>query len=154
MPGASPVRWTSWRAPQRLFGEAARAMGTEARFEVVRTSAAQAIASISQAGDVVLVAEPRSAAERVTHSFLSLVEAAFVSDASKAFNRSSDPLTFGVVFSTVAPVHMAGAVILNVTKAAYPTDFMMNSLLFISSLLIITKRHKNKFLTHFLVPRL
>lgn len=67
------------RTAERLFGEAARAMGTQARFEVVRTSAAQAIASISQAGDVVLVAEPKSAAERVTHSFLSLVEAAFAS---------------------------------------------------------------------------
>ena len=67
------------RTAGRLFAEAARTMGAAARFQVVKASAAQAIASTSQAGDVVLLAEPRSAAERVTHTFLSLVEAAFES---------------------------------------------------------------------------
>ncbi len=67
------------RTAERLFGETVRAMGAEAHFQIVRTSAAQAMASVSQAGDVVLVAEPGSAAGRVTHTFLSLVEAAFAS---------------------------------------------------------------------------
>jgi hypothetical protein len=67
------------RTARRLFDEAAGTMGAAASFQVVKASAAQAIASVSQAGDVVLVAEPESAAERVTYTFASFVEAAFQS---------------------------------------------------------------------------
>ncbi|MCC6778908.1 MAG: hypothetical protein IT537_20160 [Hyphomicrobiales bacterium] len=67
---------------QRSFAEAARSLGLTCQFEVVRGSMAHAIASISRAGDVVVISEPASPAERITVQFQSMVTAALGSAAA------------------------------------------------------------------------
>ncbi len=67
---------------QRTFAEVARALGLVSQLEVVRGSMAQAIASVSRAGDVVVISEPSSPAERITVQFQSMVDAALGSSAA------------------------------------------------------------------------
>jgi hypothetical protein len=67
---------------QRSFAEVARTLGLSCQFEVVRGSMAQAIASVSRAGDVVVISEPASPAERITVQFQSMVNAALGSAAA------------------------------------------------------------------------
>jgi hypothetical protein len=67
---------------RRAFTQAASEMGLLSRLEVLPGSMAQAIASVSQAGDIVIVPEPSNPAERATLQFRSTVSAALGSAAA------------------------------------------------------------------------
>jgi hypothetical protein len=73
------------RAAQRAektFEQATTRLTTRGRFEVARGPIAATIAAISQSSDIVVIGAPMGAAERVTHQFSWLVEAAFGSAAA------------------------------------------------------------------------
>ena len=70
------------RHAERAFADAAKHLATHCRFEVMRASIAESIASISRSGDIVMIIEPPSAAERATQQFAFLLEAAFRSPAA------------------------------------------------------------------------
>ncbi|MFP4538073.1 MAG: hypothetical protein ACLFPA_07190 [Dichotomicrobium sp.] len=70
------------RHAERAFTEAARRLATRFQFEVRRDPVAQAITALSQTTDIVMIAEPPSAAERATQQFFWLTEAAFHSPAA------------------------------------------------------------------------
>jgi hypothetical protein len=65
------------RNTERMFAEAVKRLPTKCQFEVIRGSTAESITSISRTGDIVMVVEPPSPAERITQQFLWLIEAAF-----------------------------------------------------------------------------
>jgi molybdopterin-guanine dinucleotide biosynthesis protein A len=70
------------RTAERLFGEAAKRLSTQWRFEVVRGPLAGTIAAVSQTGDIVVIGEPASAAERASQQFSWLLDAALQSAAA------------------------------------------------------------------------
>jgi len=70
------------RSVERFFTEAASGLATKCEFEIVRGPTSETIASISRTGDIVIVAEPVSPAERATQQFAGLMEAAFRSAAA------------------------------------------------------------------------
>lgn len=70
------------RHAERALAEAARRLATRFQFEVRRDPVAQAIRSLSQTTDIVVIPEPPNAAERATQQFLWLTEAAFHSPAA------------------------------------------------------------------------
>jgi hypothetical protein len=70
------------RSLERKFIEAARRLPTGHQFEVIRGTMAKTFASVSRADDIVMIAEPRSSAERATQQFSWLLEAAFQSAAA------------------------------------------------------------------------
>jgi hypothetical protein len=70
------------RGMERSFMQAARSLSKRSQFEVMRGPVAEAITSISNTGDIVMIVEPTSAAERVSGQFSWLVEAAFRSAAA------------------------------------------------------------------------
>ena len=70
------------RNAEKSFALAAKALSTSSRFEVVSGSMAKAIASISRAEDIVLIAEPESAADRTSPQFFSTLDAAMRSTAA------------------------------------------------------------------------
>jgi hypothetical protein len=70
------------RSVERFFTEAASGLATNCRFEVARGPTSETIASISRSGDIVIVAEPASPAERATRQFEGLIAAAFRSAAA------------------------------------------------------------------------
>ncbi|HWP24984.1 MAG TPA: hypothetical protein VNL39_01405 [Xanthobacteraceae bacterium] len=61
---------------EKVFAEAAKTLDTACRFEVVRGSIAQTLATISGSGDIVLITEPETEAERITAQFRAAVDAA------------------------------------------------------------------------------
>ena len=67
---------------QKLLAGAASALGLSCQFEVMRCTMAEAITSVSRGGDIVIVPEPESPAERVTLQFQSMVTAALGSAAA------------------------------------------------------------------------
>lgn len=73
------------RNTERLFTEAAKFLATKHRFEVVRGSTAETIASLSRADDIVMLAEPSSSADQATQQFSSFTQAALRSTASVMF---------------------------------------------------------------------
>jgi hypothetical protein len=70
------------RRGERMFTEAAKRLSARSQFTVVRGSTAETIESISQTGDIVMIIEPMSEAERATQPFSWLIEAAFRSAAA------------------------------------------------------------------------
>ncbi len=70
---------------RRILDETARSLGVPSRFEVVRAAVREAMKAVSQAGDIVIIAEPRSPAERAIAPFPQLVKAAFESAATVLF---------------------------------------------------------------------
>jgi hypothetical protein len=70
------------RNAERMFVDAVKDLTTRSQFEVIRKAAAQAIASISRSGDIVVITEPSSLAGRATQQFSWLLEGAFQSAAS------------------------------------------------------------------------
>ncbi|RIA56006.1 hypothetical protein [Dichotomicrobium thermohalophilum] len=70
------------REAERAFFAAAHRMARRHQFEVRRGPIADAIASLSETNDIVMISEPGSAAERATAQFSALVEAAFRSSAA------------------------------------------------------------------------
>lgn len=67
---------------ERIFTEAAKRLAARSRFEVIRGSTAETIASISQSGDIVMIMEPESPVARATQQFSWLIDAAFLSAAA------------------------------------------------------------------------
>jgi hypothetical protein len=70
------------RSAQRLFEQAARSLRVASSFEIAAGPVAETFGSLSQAGDIVVLAEPKSAAERMAHPFVSVLDAALRSAAS------------------------------------------------------------------------
>ena len=70
------------RTIEKLFSDAARNTVTQHQFEIVRGSVAVTLPSISRSGDIVMIIEPTSAAERAGQQFAWLIEAAFRSKAA------------------------------------------------------------------------
>lgn len=70
------------RGIERRFVNAAKNLPTGSQFAVARGSIAQTFASVSRIDDIVMIAEPRSPAERATQQFSWLVEGAFRSAAA------------------------------------------------------------------------
>jgi hypothetical protein len=70
------------RNAERLFIEAAKDLRTRHQFEVIREGAAQAIASISRSGDIVMLTQPSTPARRATQQFSWPLDAAFRSAAA------------------------------------------------------------------------
>jgi hypothetical protein len=70
------------RKAERMFVDAAKDLTTRSQFEVIRQAAAQAIASTSRSGDIVVITEPSTPAGRATQQFSWLLEGAFQSVAS------------------------------------------------------------------------
>ena len=69
-------------AARRLFGEVVRNCRVETSFRVEQGTAADIIASLATAEDIVVVIEPTNPAERVTQQFIRLMDAAFRTSAS------------------------------------------------------------------------
>ena len=67
---------------RRLFGEVVRGCRVETSFRVEQGTAADIIASLATAEDIVVVIEPTNPAERVTQQFIRLMDAAFRTSAS------------------------------------------------------------------------
>ncbi len=93
------------RAVERTFTAAARKLLTRARFEVMRAPIAEAIASVSCAGDIVVVIEPESAAARTTQQFTWLIEAALHSAAAVLLVPPHAVLRRGPVVAIVTETH-------------------------------------------------
>jgi hypothetical protein len=72
----------SARSAERMFTEAAKHLSTRWQFEVKQGTMATTITAISQTGDIVMVIEPASAAERASQPFSGLFQAAFRSVAA------------------------------------------------------------------------
>jgi hypothetical protein len=70
------------RSAQRLFADQARSLQTASSFSVLRGASSDSIATVSRAGDIVIIVDPGSPAERVTQPFSTLFEAALRSAAS------------------------------------------------------------------------
>ncbi len=70
------------RGMERTFTQAVASLSKHSQFEVMRGPVAEAITSISNTDDIVMIVEPTSAAERVSGQFTWLVEAAFRSAAA------------------------------------------------------------------------
>jgi hypothetical protein len=85
------------RHAERAFADAAKHLATHCHFEVMRASIAESIASISRAGDIVMIIEPPSAAERATQQFAFLLEAAFRSPAAVLLVPSRIARTTGAI---------------------------------------------------------
>ncbi len=70
------------RSAARMFAEAVKARAPQSRFEVAQGPLQQALTEASTAADIIVIAEPRSAAERTTAQFRWLFEAALNSAAA------------------------------------------------------------------------
>ena len=70
------------RGMERTFTQAVGSLSKRSQFEVMRGPVAEAITSISNTSDIVMIVEPTSAAERVSGQFSWLVKAAFRSVAA------------------------------------------------------------------------
>lgn len=64
------------RRAKRRFSEAVRARRTAASFQILKASTADALRSVCQAGDIVIIAEPANFAVWASHPLCFLVEAA------------------------------------------------------------------------------
>ncbi len=67
---------------RRLLTKAAATHRVTCSFEVIKSTIGQAIMSISQATDIVIIAEPKSAANRIISQFTGLISAALQSEAA------------------------------------------------------------------------
>ena len=69
------------RRAERRFAAASRGL-QQPRFEIVRGRAADALAAVARAEDIVVIVPPAAAADRVAEPFASLIAAAFGSEAA------------------------------------------------------------------------
>lgn len=67
---------------RRLFGEAVKTSRVGTRFDLVKGGVAEVIASQAIAGDILVVIEPQNPAERFTHQFKQLLNAALTETTS------------------------------------------------------------------------
>jgi hypothetical protein len=92
----------SARNAERMFAEAAKRLRTRHQFEVIRGRISETIMSISRSGDIVMIVEPVSPAERATQQFSWLMEAAFGSAAAVLLVPSQIARTKGPVVAIAA----------------------------------------------------
>ncbi len=85
------------RNARRRLAQAAERLSLPHEFEAVRGAAAETIAAIARAGDIVVVGEPANPADRATRQFSSLVEAAFRSSPATMFVPASLARTSGPI---------------------------------------------------------
>ena len=85
----------------RRFAAASRGVA-RSRFEVVRGGAAQALAAISRAEDIVVIVPPAAAADRAAEPFASLLDAAFGSAAAVMLAPARVVRAAGVVVAIAA----------------------------------------------------
>ncbi len=85
------------RNARRRLAQAAERLSLPHEFETARGAAAETIAAIARAGDIVVVGEPASPADRATRQFSTLVEAAFRSSAATMFVPASLARTSGPI---------------------------------------------------------
>lgn len=90
------------RSIERFFTEAASGLSTKCEFEVVRGPPSETIAAISRTGDIVMVVEPLSPAERATQQFSGLMEAAFQSAAAVLVVPPQIARTAGAIVAVAA----------------------------------------------------
>jgi hypothetical protein len=93
------------RSCERLFAQATKRLPTRCQFEVARGPTAAMIESVSHTGDIVMVVEPVSPAERVTQQFSRLVEAALRSAAAVMFVPLRAARSSGPIVAIAATVH-------------------------------------------------
>lgn len=85
------------RSAARVFAEAVKARAVQSRFEVARGPLQQALAEASTAADIIVIAEPRSAAERSAAQFQWLFEAALNSAAAVMLVPAQPPRRRGPI---------------------------------------------------------
>ncbi len=90
------------RNARRKFAQAAERLSLSHEFETVRGAVAETIAAIARAGDIVVVGEPASPADRATRQFSSLLEAAFSSSPATIFVPASLARTSGPIVAISA----------------------------------------------------
>jgi hypothetical protein len=78
---ATEARLAAQRA-ERRFLEMAERVGAKSMFKLVQGTAADAIASLSRAGDIVIIGESLNPADKLSHSQSQLTESALQSEAS------------------------------------------------------------------------
>lgn len=61
---------------ERALEQAARLAGVPRRFQIVRADPAEALASVSSPGDIIMLAEPRISSDRLAASFAKIVASA------------------------------------------------------------------------------
>jgi len=103
------------RSTERMFTDAVKRLPIKCDFEVIRGPTAEIIASVSRTGDILMVVEPASAAERATQQFSWLVEAAFKSAAAVMLVPSRILLTAGPIVAIATrpddpSIHAAAAI--------------------------------------------
>ena len=108
------------RNAERTFAEVAKRLQIKCQFEVVRGPQTKSIAALSRTDDIVMVAEPTSAAERATEQFQWLVDAAFRSAAAvllvpTRIARNTGPVV-AIAASADDPSLYAAALIANAAK--------------------------------------
>ena len=89
-------------AMQRTFTAAVEGVPTACRFEVARGTTATAFGQASQAGDILMIEEPASAAEQATEQSRDLIEAALRSSASVLLVPRQFSRVRGVVVAVAA----------------------------------------------------
>ncbi len=131
---------------RRLFGQLAGTLGVPSTFEIVSGPLSKALASISSASDILILAEPRRASACMTGSFSLLVDAAIRSTASVLFiprwaRRRRGP----VVGIAAAPTDLGATVASAIATAAREELILidasqrMGSLLRNESLIVLTR---------------
>ncbi len=90
------------RATERIFITTAARLAARYQFEVIHAPMAEAVACVSRTGDIVMIVEPLSPAERATQQFAWLIEAAFRSAAAVMFVPMSIVRTSGPIVAIAA----------------------------------------------------
>lgn len=105
---------------RRLLAETAKRLGVPTYFEVIRARIGEAIGAVSRSTDIIIIAEPRSPAERAIAPFPQLVKAAFESTVAVLFAPRRIARTHGpvvvIALSTDDPGIGIGASIAAVAK--------------------------------------
>ncbi len=108
------------RGIERKLAGAAKRLPTGYQFAVARGAVASSFASFSRSGDILMIAEPQNAAERVTSQFSGLLEAAFRSAAAVMLvppniTRTKGPVV-AIATSSDDPCIYAASAIASATK--------------------------------------
>lgn len=103
------------RSIERMFAGAAKRLATKCQFEIARGPLFETITSISQADDIVMIVEPLSPAERATHQFAWLMQAAFRSAAAvllvpQRIIRAKGPVVAIATAGDDPSIHAAAAI--------------------------------------------
>ena len=132
---------------RRLLSELAGTAGVPSTFEIVSGPLSKALASISRASDILVVAEPHRASASMTRSFGLLVDAAIRSTASVLFIPRAARWRKGPVVSLVGAPDDPGIAVASAIAAAARTELIlldatqsMSTLLRAESLIVLTRR--------------